>query len=109
MVKVPPASPGWNGLLQSPAVPVIRGRAVVSGRVQGVFFRQSCQREATRLSVAGSARNLDDGRVEVIAEGEPDAVAELVAWCRTGPSRALVTRVDVRDEVPTGMTGFRTG
>lgn len=108
-VNVPPASVGWNGLLQSAAVPVIRRRAVVSGRVQGVFFRQSCQREALRLGVAGSARNLDDGRVEVIAEGEADAVDALVAWCRSGPPRALVTRVEVRAEVPTGVTGFRTG
>lgn len=82
---------------------------MVSGRVQGVFFRQSCQREAARLGVAGSARNLDDGRVEVVAEGEADAVDALVAWCRTGPPRALVTRVEVRDEPPVGVTGFRTG
>ena len=85
-----------------------RRRLLVSGRVQGVFYRQACKRQADALDVAGLARNLDDGRVEVIAEGRPDAVAALAAWCRTGPPRALVTKVDESVEVPEGLTGFRT-
>ena len=84
----------------------MRRRLLVSGRVQGVFFRDSCQRLAVASGVAGSARNLYDGRVEVVLEGDVEAVARLVDWCRSGPSRALVTGVEVSDEPPTGATGF---
>jgi acylphosphatase len=76
--------------------------------VQGVFFRDSCRREADRLAVAGWARNLDDGSVEIVAEGDTDAVRALEQWCHDGPPRAIVTRVDGTDEPPEGMTGFRT-
>ena len=87
---------------------MIRRRVVVGGRVQGVFYRASCRREAQRLGVAGWARNLDDGRVEVVAEGPTEAVEALVAWCRQGPPSALVTGVTVRDEPPDGLSGFVT-
>jgi acylphosphatase len=83
-------------------------RILVSGRVQGVFYRDSCRREAERLGLTGSARNLDDGRVEVIAEGDEDAVQELIDWCRTGPSHADVDDVEVTDTDRTGSEGFRT-
>ena len=76
--------------------------------MQGVFYRDLCQREATRLGVAGWARNLDDGRVEVVAEGDPDAVGALERWCHEGPPRALVTGIDGGDEPPEGLAGFRT-
>lgn len=76
---------------------MVRKRALVSGRVQGVFFRDSCRREAERLGVRSSARNLDDGRVEVIAEGDGDAVEALIAWCRKGSSQARVESVEVED------------
>jgi acylphosphatase len=85
---------------------VIRRRVVVDGRVQGVFFRDSCRREAVVAGVAGWARNLGDGRVEVVAEGAPEAVERLVAWCRRGPSRAVVTGVQVSDERVEGVRGF---
>lgn len=85
----------------------VRRRVVVGGRVQGVFFRDSCQREAARGGIAGWARNLADGRVEVVAEGRPDAVDRLVAWCRIGPRHAVVTAVEVTAEQPEGLTGFR--
>jgi acylphosphatase len=88
---------------------VVRRRLVVSGRVQGVFYRARCREQAEALGVAGWARNLDDGRVEVVAEGERDAVDALTRWCREGPPRALVTRVEGRDEPPEGLVGFRTG
>jgi acylphosphatase len=87
---------------------VVRRRLLVSGRVQGVFYRQGCKREADRLGVTGWAKNLDDGRVEVVAEGEEAAVDALVAWCRTGPPRALVTKVDVTLLTAEGVDGFRT-
>jgi acylphosphatase len=87
---------------------VRRRRIVVRGRVQGVFFRDSCRREAQRLGVRGWARNLEDGSVEVVAEGDDMAVRELERWCATGPPRALVTAVDGRDEPPASLEGFRT-
>ena len=81
---------------------------VVRGRVQGVWYRESCRREAERLGLAGWARNLDDGTVEVVAEGPAAALDALVAWCRSGPPRALVVGVDVRSEPVEGLRGFRT-
>lgn len=88
------------------AVTNVRRRFVVSGRVQGVYFRQSAKTEAVRLGLAGWARNLDDGTVEVVAEGDPAAVDALAAWLHRGPPRALVTRVVARDEAPEGADGF---
>jgi len=86
----------------------VRRRLLVSGRVQGVFFRETCRRLAVASGVAGSARNLYDGRVEVVLEGDGDAVARMVEWCRSGPSRALVAGVEVIDEPPTGESRFTT-
>jgi acylphosphatase len=86
---------------------VIRVRAVVAGRVQGVFYRDSCRSQATRLGVRGSVRNLADGSVEVVAEGERERVEELLAWCRSGPPRAMVTGITVSDEVPVAERSFR--
>jgi acylphosphatase len=85
----------------------VRKRVVVSGRVQGVFFRDSCAKEAQRLGIAGSVRNTSDGEVEAFFEGEPSAVDEIVTWCRQGPSHADVDSVDVTDEQPTSEKGFR--
>jgi acylphosphatase len=88
---------------------VIRRRAVVSGRVQGVFFRDTCRRVAREHNVAGSAANLPDGSVEVILEGEPGDVEEVLEWCRSGSSYADVESVDVTEEEPEGLQGFRVG
>ena len=85
---------------------MIRRHLVVSGWVQGVGFRWSVSREARRLGVRGWVRNRSDGTVEVVAEGPEDAVAALVAWCRSGPGDAQVTGVDVTDEAPEGLSGF---
>jgi acylphosphatase len=69
----------------------------VEGRVQGVFFRASAQVAATRLGVVGSARNLDDGAVEVIAQGSADTVAALVAWLWQGSKLSRVNAVTLKD------------
>ena len=85
----------------------IRRRAIVSGRVQGVFFRDTCRRLAQQEGVAGSAENLPDGTVEVVLEGEPAAVDRLLAWCRSGTEYSEVDRVEVSEEKPTGAQGFQ--
>jgi acylphosphatase len=79
------------------------------GRVQGVFFRDSVRREADRRGVAGWARNCADGTVEAVFEGPDDAVDALVELCRSGPGHAEVSRLDVEDEEPEGLNGFRVG
>ena len=84
-----------------------RVRVIVDGRVQGVFFRDSTRRAALALGVSGWVRNLSDGRVEAVFEGEPEAVANAVAWTRQGPDRALVTDVEEFDgEAAEGLVGF---
>jgi acylphosphatase len=86
-------------------------RFIVSGKVQGVFFRASTAREATRLGIRGHALNLPDGRVEVLAIGSPGAVDELRRWLHRGPPAARVTQVEACAEtvVATDVEGFRTG
>jgi acylphosphatase len=84
----------------------VRRRIVVHGNVQGVFFRDSTQKEARSQGVSGWVRNRDDGAVEAVFEGDEKAVAALVEFCRSGPSRADVDRVDVEDEEPEGLEGF---
>jgi acylphosphatase len=85
---------------------VIRCRVVVTGRVQGVFFRQSCRRYAMSAGVGGWVRNNADGTVEAALEGEPGAVAQVVAWMRIGPPQADVTDVRVTEEPPAGERDF---
>ena len=85
----------------------MRRRILVKGLVQGVFFRASAEREAARLGVAGLARNLRDGRVELVVEGSPPAVDAFVNWARIGPPRAQVTGIDIEEERPQGVRGFR--
>jgi acylphosphatase len=69
---------------------------VVRGRVQGVYFRASAQREARRLGVCGWVRNRADGSLEIVAEGEEAAVRDLHGWAQKGPSAARVDKVDTR-------------
>jgi acylphosphatase len=88
---------------------VVRRRVHVEGLVQGVFYRAGAAREAARLGLAGSARNLADGRVELVVEGQAAAVDAFIAWARVGPPRAHVTHITVAGEEPTGARAFRTG
>ena len=85
----------------------IRRRVVVSGRVQGVFFRSSTEEEARALGVDGWVRNRPDGSVEAVFEGPADAVDALVEFCRRGPRWALVEKVEVEEEPPESQRGFR--
>ena len=72
-------------------------RCLVSGKVQGVFYRASAAAAARRLNVTGHAKNLADGRVEVLACGEEKAVEELIAWLWQGPPSAKVQGVETND------------
>ena len=87
----------------------VRAHAWVSGRVQGVWYRESTRRRATELGVAGWVRNLPDGRVEAVFEGEETAVEVAVEFLWTGPPHAHVLDVQVKREAPTGEDSiFRT-
>lgn len=85
---------------------VRRARVLVSGRVQGVFFRQRTIRMARSADCTGWVRNLPDGRLEAVFEGSDEAVEKLVAWCREGPEHAVVEEVQVVEEDPEGLEGF---
>lgn len=84
-----------------------RVRILVSGRVQGVFFRSTCAAAARQLGLGGFVRNLPDGRVEAAFEGAPARVDRMVEWCRHGPELATVDAVDAIDEPPRGEAVFR--
>jgi acylphosphatase len=84
----------------------VRKRVLVSGDVQGVFFRDTCRHVANDAGVSGWATNLPDGRVEVALEGDEEAVNKVIEWCRSGPRGATVDSVDVTDEAPEGISGF---
>jgi len=86
----------------------VRCRAVVRGRVQGVFYRASAAREAHRLGVAGWARNRGDGAVDLVLEGRRAAVDAMLRWAAVGPPQAVVTAIEVADEQPSGLLGFET-
>lgn len=92
---------------------VVARRCFVSGRVQGVFYRASTRQKAIELGCAGYARNLDDGRVEVLVVAEPHAAQALIDWLWKGPPAAQVTAVEVLDleldQLEDGPVGFGTG
>lgn len=85
---------------------MVRRRVIVRGRVQGVFFRDTCRREAAARAVTGWVRNNPDGAVEAVFEGRESAVDELVAWCNQGSPDAEVTAVEVHSEEPEGLADF---
>jgi acylphosphatase len=80
---------------------------VISGRVQGVGFRYSAQRQANSLGIHGWVRNRSDGSVEAVIEGSHDAVRSFVSWARAGPSGASVDWIETSEEALHGEAGFR--
>jgi len=87
--------------------PLRRRRVIIHGRVQGVFFRDTLRRRAESRGVAGWVSNRGDGTVEAVFEGREADIEALLGFCRQGPARAEVERVDVRPEPPEGLTGFK--
>jgi acylphosphatase len=85
---------------------VARAHVLISGQVQGVFFRHETRRRAGEKGLSGWVRNLPDGRVEAVFEGSEEAVEDMVRWCHRGPGGAEVGGVEVRREDPEGMHGF---
>jgi acylphosphatase len=85
---------------------VRRAHVYVSGRVQGVFFRQRTVRMARDQGLGGWVRNLPDGRLEAVFEGPADRVERMIEWCRRGPERAVVHEVEVSEEEPEGIQTF---
>ena len=84
-----------------------RRRVIVRGDVQGVCFRAATEAEARAAGVAGFVRNRADGSVEAVFEGDPEAVAALVEFCRRGPRHAEVARIETFEEAPEDLRGFR--
>jgi acylphosphatase len=74
----------------------IRAHLFISGKVQGVYFRQNARIVASRHKVTGWVRNLKDGRVELILEGNEIDVGEVIEWCHAGPAKATVDDVDIK-------------
>ena len=83
-------------------------RVIVTGTVQGVWFRAHTENKARELGVAGYVRNLPDGSVEIVAEGAADAVDGLVEWSWTGSPHARVTAVELEEQQPLGLSSFAT-
>ncbi len=79
-----------------------RMRVIISGRVQGVFFRAHTRETAMALKLTGWVRNLHDGSVEAVFEGEDTNVQTMLEWCKKGPPHAIVTKVDAAEETYTG-------
>lgn len=80
----------------------VRARVIISGRVQGVFFRVNTARAASRIGVFGWAKNRRDGKVEAVFEGDEDSVNAMLEWCNTGDPPAMVSSVDLEWEEVTG-------
>jgi len=84
----------------------IRVHAWIAGQVQGVYYRGATREQAVALKLTGWVRNLSDGRVEAVFEGNPESVERMLAWCRTGPPAASVTGVEIATEPLEGLTDF---
>ncbi len=89
------------------ASPLRRVRVRIHGRVQGVFFRDTLRRRAESRGVAGWVTNRGDGTVEAVLEGRESDIEALIGFCRQGPARAEVERVEITPEPPEGLAGFK--
>jgi acylphosphatase len=87
-------------------VAIVRRRVVVHGHVQGVFFRETTRRRAESAGVTGWVRNVPDGSVEAVFEGDAESVEVLLRFCERGPRGARVEWVDVSSEPPERLSGF---
>jgi acylphosphatase len=86
---------------------MIRAHITVEGKVQGVGFRANTNRMANQLGLKGWVRNLRDGGVEIVAEGDPEIIERLIQWCHRGPTSAFVSKVSVEKTDATGeFRGF---
>jgi acylphosphatase len=92
--------------LASMSTTKIRRKVIAYGLVQGVFFRDTCRREARRRNVSGWVRNRSDGAVEAVVEGSVDDVEAMIAWMHDGPPSARVDHVEVFEENVEGIAGF---
>jgi len=91
-------------LAQGKFILMLRVKLLISGSVQGVFFRQSAKLEAEKLGIVGWVKNRDDGNVEAMVEGEKAKIAEFIKWCKNGPPFAKVEKVEVEEQK--GAEGF---
>jgi acylphosphatase len=78
----------------------------ITGKVQGVFYRQSAKEKALELGITGVVKNMPDGSVHIMASGTKDQLNQLVAWCKQGPPRAVVSAVHVEQTAPHAFFGF---
>jgi len=87
---------------------MVRVRLMISGRVQGVFYRASCREEAEARGLAGWVRNLPDGCVETLVQGPREQVESMIRWCYVGPPHAQVSKIDVSyEDTREDLRGFR--
>ena len=86
---------------------MFQARLIISGKVQGVFYRASCQEVAQRLGLTGWVKNLPDGNVEVLAQGEKEKIEKLIEWCKKGSDGARVDDVEIKwNDVINNFEGF---
>src|SRR4051812_44124106 len=100
MAKTPHPFPALSDA--APAEPPERVHLLISGRVQGVYYRSAATEQARVLGLRGVVRNLQGGDVELIAEGPPSVLQQMIGWCHLGPPAAQVEQVAVRREAATG-------
>lgn len=79
---------------------------IISGRVQGVYYRQSTKETAQELGITGTVKNLPNGNVQITATGTTEQLHQLIAWCKQGPPRARVSSVQVEEIAPHAFFGF---
>jgi acylphosphatase len=79
---------------------------IVSGKVQGVFYRQSTKEKARELGITGTVKNLPNGNVQIVATGTTAQLEQLVSWCKQGPARAVVTHVEIKTVTPQVFIDF---